>query len=317
MVGARLDGGIGCRERTAGLVRKSCADCGSLCLDTEHRCWACGGNHFAAPGTAAGDRTVSLGEAQDQTLSWMGVRRPQAGLLYLGAATLFAFFLGTVGFWIGRASAPETAPAPAVKPPASFQPVALPAPPTPLQVPQQPAPAPGPSFTVTPLPPPTSDPAVSVRSAPRRRPRRSTSTAQPDLDPQMPILQPAPQPAPGPASAQRPPAIITQHTPVAPVPAPVPLTISPSPNRAVVQITNEDTRPVEVSLKGTDTRVLIAAGDSFPISLKPGTYSLQATSRSAAPGESALELSPNRTYSFSIRRKQDGGRDALSVHASD
>lgn len=311
-------GQVGNSERTAGVVRKSCADCGSLCLDTEHRCWACGSTRFALPGTVVGDRTMSLGDAHEQTLSWMKVPRPQTGLFYLGAASLFALFLGSVGFWIGRASAPETAPPPTVKPPAAFQPVVLPAPPTPLQVSQQPAPAPGPSFTVVPQPPPTTDPSVTVRSAPHKRPRRTAAQPAPStFEPQMPILQPAPQPASGPASAQRPPVIVTQRAPLAAVPAPVPLTINPSPSRAVVQVTNQDAHLVEVSLLGTETRVLIGAGDSFPLSLKPGTYSLQATSRSAAPGQSTLDLSPNRTYSLTIRRKQDGGKDTLALETGE
>src|SRR5688572_13271408 len=108
--------------------RKTCATCGHTCLESESRCWACGGDTFDLAGASpVTDRTMALHHPADRTLSWsrsMGsylgaLWPPPVALLYVAGLIAFAFFTTSIGFWIGRASSADEAP-PAVVPPSEL-----------------------------------------------------------------------------------------------------------------------------------------------------------------------------------------------------
>jgi hypothetical protein len=145
--------------------RKLCADCGHPNLESEARCWACGGARFAPSGARpVGEPTISLGVPIDRTMAWSD-RRPAAAAYGLAVAVLFAFFMSVLGYWIGRASSPAGAGA-AVEPAlaSASQPVPLPDPPaSALRWPQSP-----PTFAAPGQMTPTGIDPPRVRIRPKR-----------------------------------------------------------------------------------------------------------------------------------------------------
>jgi hypothetical protein len=298
--------------------RKLCAGCGCLNLETEIRCWACGGIDFAPPGTPiTGERTISLADGAERTMSWDADRQPQLGFLYLAGGIAFACFMAVVGFWIGRASAPEGE----VLPPqpsaagAWEGPVPLPTPPTALKV----APAPGASQA----PPVSIDPPVVViQPKPAAPPRPSARTARgggpapsaagaPVQQPPNPSYPPMAQ-----APQRRMPRIVYQGSAVTPPPASSgsePAFAPPTSTRAIVRLRNDDTQPIDVILEGNGSRsrVQVAPGSVIPLALSPGIYALRAAGRGASSAQSSLAVTPNRTYSLIVDRSRDGGAETL------
>ncbi|MGV3719793.1 MAG: hypothetical protein ACO1SX_02695, partial [Actinomycetota bacterium] len=139
------------------MERKQCADCGEASLESEPRCWACGGFRFVADGfRLAGEPTICLGSAREPTVSWERERKLPMPQLYVLCATACAFFTCVVGYWIGRASAPAVPPPAPASQQAAVPPQPLPRPPTGLAQPSPTAPA-----------APAYDPAVvTVRQKP-------------------------------------------------------------------------------------------------------------------------------------------------------
>src|SRR5437870_2852267 len=108
--------------------RKRCAGCGGLCLESESRCWACGGMAFipAAQPAVDPDRTVGWDPAPARTQA-LAVSEPTPRGFGPGAAIVFVLLVGALSFGIGRASRIHPAPPQAVQAPPPA--LVLPAPP--------------------------------------------------------------------------------------------------------------------------------------------------------------------------------------------
>src|SRR3569833_3076956 len=156
------------------MKRKLCGDCGQPSLENETSCWACGSTHFAGfDQTIIGDRTIYIGQAAEKTTSWTIAARRQPWAVIAGvlAAGAFALFMCVVGYWLGRATAPESRIAREEIP--QIHPVQLPTPPTGLTVP-----AAGINVGVPAQAAVADPPVVSVHSRPRALPAlRAPSSA--------------------------------------------------------------------------------------------------------------------------------------------
>lgn len=297
------------------MERKQCADCGEASLESEPRCWACGGFRFAADDVRlAGEPTICLGSARDATVSWKRERTLPMPQLYVLCATACAFFTWVVGYWIGRASAPAVPPTNPTRQQAAMTPQTLPLPPTSLSQPA--AVAPMPSYY---------DPAVvTVRQKPT-----PGSAAVPGAGTVRPLAggsAMAAQPA-GPVVLQNPnlrsrqnPLVVTQDlskplagaVPPVTLESPIQIMPLPSPGMAVVMLRNNASGAVELEIDGDeDWTVTVAAGSSVPVTLTPGSYHLRAEGDGARSKRSTLALGANRRYSLVIDRKQESGREAL------
>lgn len=290
------------------LERKACAGCGSLSLQSEVSCWACGETSFVAPGTdIPAERTIAISDFGEQTLSWSGARWPWPYTPYAIAAAA-ALFLGFGGFWLGRATQPAAS-AQRIAP-VQLQPQALPTPPTVLALaPFQAAPASA-SAAAAPAPTPDPpDPTVTVRSV--ARPLPGTTPARYAVPgnsgmPQMPVIGHPTARGAGVVSRDQ-----TSGPPLSAAAAAPPI-LSPSKTQAVVLLRNDDSIPVEISVSGADSsRVLIAPGDTVPLPLPAGSYELRASSRGATPASSSLAVVVNRSYTLVVTRKRDSGSDVL------
>lgn len=302
--------------------RKRCADCGEPNLDSEWRCWACGGVRFAPPGAAPDDEpTISLGYASDRTVSWSPDRRIPPRAYYVAGGAALGLLMALVGYWIGRATtagaSPQTPPAVASRP------VALPAP-SPGMIPQTPA------FSAPPEPPIVTVRSTTARNAPLAAPGNLPESAKQPAAPPGPVVYPvprgsveqpsppAPAPQPAPARAASGPRIVSQVRRVAtPAAAPVapagePPLPAPTRSTSVVALRNDASTAVEVKVDGDGTRTAwIPPGGTVPLNLSPGSYQLRASSHGAASAQSTLSLAPNRTYALLVNRMREDGKDIL------
>jgi hypothetical protein len=253
-------------------------------------------------------------------MSWYSGIRWNEGLYAAGAALALALFVGSLGYWIGRASAPgepEQAMAqqePAAIASAAVQPDATPLPPPPVAmntpVAQPTAPAPAPHIV---LPPP--DPArVVIRAKPAlptALPGQPVPAAAAPLVPgaQSPTSFPTYRlaPAPTPVVVQR-----SETPPVAPMPEPSTLVLRPTDSSAVVNLKNDTTSPVRVTLDGNGSRTAtVGAGSTFPIRLSPGAYQLRANGSGMSTGTTTLAIGAGVSYTLVISRQQEQGRETL------
>ncbi|MFN3649161.1 MAG: hypothetical protein ACK47B_06230 [Armatimonadota bacterium] len=294
------------------MERKACADCGSLCLGSERRCWACGSSSFMS--AADDDRTLLAQDASDQTLMLRLRRRPWLVPVALGSAFAVAVFIGTVGYWIGRASSlPEGT---VLGPMAGVFPVP--------DVPSSSAHTPGgggqtlwaPARPVGPSAvTPRERVKVTVRPGERAEARLQDAPAAGAWDArEVPpagemVLPPAYAPPVQPPARTVVPFGPAAAAPSVPVPE-VPLTQPPG-HAAVVEFRNEDAAAVEITVDGEDLRVRVAARGVMPVQLKPGTYRLRASSSGLASDESRLTVTAGKAYTLAVRRQRGASGEAL------
>lgn len=298
-------------RRDPTVERKQCTDCGQSSLQDDLRCWACGGSRFESPDAQlAGEPTICLGQAREVTASWQRPRVVPTAPLYVLCGAACALFTCVVGYWVGRASAPE----PTVQLPpqqtAVMQPVTLPTPPTALTTPGTGSYAPYGGGAVA-TAPPIYDPAVvTVRP-------KSTPTAPPARPVAPPVGAQLPQPTifVNPLVQPRQPAqVVTQAVPGGMPAAPNPPQAAPAPNSsmAVVMLRNSASVAVEVAIEGPEQwTAVVAPGSAIPVNLIPGSYQLRASGDGVRSRRSTLALSANRSYSVVVDRRKDGDRDAL------
>jgi hypothetical protein len=264
----------------------------------------------ADPGKPAGDRTISLGEAREMTMSWDPRRSsPKHAPLYIACGTACALFTCMMGYWIGRASAPVPDGQQGPSYSTQVQPMDLPTPPTGLSVPTPVAGAglPAPRINAAPA---VYDPAVvTIRPkagepvTPARSAALPTSTPHPSVY-QNPVVFPR----------QSPKVTVQTALPAAAAPAPATPQAAPSPSDtvAVVMVRNTAAVPVELSIDGPEQlTAVVAPGSALPVTLPPGTYQLHASRDGLRSRRSTLALAANRSYSLIVDRRQDSGRDSL------
>lgn len=306
------------------MVRKACAGCGSLNLQDESRCWACGDTRFMDDGSGNGsERTLAYNLGLDRTLFWSADRKLPPGTLYVGVGAGVALFMCVVGFWIGRASAPADAPPEVAAAPA--EPVRLPVPPAeltptysytpPVAAPSTAAPsaaAPGVGAVRSVVP--QEDPVVTVRP----RPQMPAASVQPPAHLAGVPGTPPPTVTYQVAAPRRPTANVTRTpTPGAeagmfPAFAEPVAAARPAAGEALVVLRNEDNAPVDVVIDGNGTRTaIIAPGASVPLNLGVGSYQFRASGKGASSIRSTLALGANRTYRLVINRKDEAGREVL------
>lgn len=299
------------------MQRKLCADCAQSNLESEPRCWACGGTRFVPAGTpVAGEPTIAAGHLAELTRCWKVApgAAPGAGWLYAAGGVSCVLFIGSLGFWLGRASAPATPEPLPVMREAVTQPAAFPGN---LDLPSLESP-PGSALG------PQEPPQVSVQT---REPRRLFSGPRP-------LLGPVPPPvAAGRMAARRGPVQVTRMTmppmgqttasapesaaaslpPLTAPPAGSPL-FRPAAGTAVVTLRNEAPTVVTIAVEGNGSRTaLVAPGGTLPLSLPPGTYTLRATGSDAEPATSVLAVGANQAYSLLIQRRGEGEARALTL----
>lgn len=300
------------------MKRKLCGDCGQPSLENETSCWACGSTHFAGSDqTILGDRTIYIGQAAETTTSWTiaARRQPWAAIAGVLAAGAFALFMCMVGYWLGRATAPDTRVAREEAP--QVHPVQLPTPPTGLSVPTTGLSAGTPAQAAV-----ADPPVVSVRSrpgAPASLPSPATAVIKPVKDP----LGDAPVPLvyQNPRLDRTSNAGVVARVPVAPAtggataPGSAVVAIpSPPRNGATVMIRNSSAVQLEVAVDGsTSQTAVIAAGGMAILNLSSGSYQLRASGGGISSPAATLAVGSGRTYSLSINRHQEGDRDSLSV----
>jgi hypothetical protein len=276
--------------------RKQCAGCGETSLAQDPTCWACGGTRFLQPGVVgAVEPTLALDGDLHRTHAWDEERRPYFALWCVGAGVLFALFLGAVGFWLGRASAPESAASPA---PVAANPLSLPTPPTPL-APASAVPTPRPDWTLPQPPAPAPDPSVRVRTHPGAP---GAGPAPPSHVAPSTVLGPqAPTPGEVTIAAQ-------------PFPGGRPRLPAPTADTAVVGLLNSTEAPIAVSFEGPDTRTAtVAAGGLLPLTLPAGNYQIRVSGGGGEPARSQTTLNGGRTYSLNVDSRKEEGRQMLIV----
>jgi hypothetical protein len=285
------------------LERKTCAACGEFNLKDEGRCWACGSTRFAGAGAQlAGDATICLGDALHTTQEWERQRPTWLPLALVGAGFGFALFMCILGFWIGRASAPESSASAAQ--PASV-PITLPSPPTGIAVTP-----PGSYAPPGPGQPRAADPKVQVRSMPGSAPQAVTPPppATAGVAPST-IVTPTPRP-----SAVIPPTSYVYAPPTVPLPDAQPVMPSASGKTSVVSLRNDSSTAVDVTFEGEDTRTArVGAGSTMPLILPPGSYQLRASGAGAASARSTVILTAGRTYSLTVDGRRENGKMTLVV----
>lgn len=300
------------------MKRKLCGDCGQPSLENETSCWACGSTHFAGSDqTILGDRTIYIGQAAEKTTSWTITARRQPWAVIAGvlAAGAFALFMCVVGYWLGRASMPDSRVVREEVP--QIHPVPLPTPPTGLLVPTAGLNAGVPAQAAV-----ADPPVVSVRSRSGSLPTLqspSNAVIKPVKDPlgdaPVPMVYQNPRLNAGPTAG------IVSRVPVAPAtggatPAGTAVVAIPSPprNGATVMIRNGAAVQLEVAVDGsTSQTAVIAAGGMAILNLSAGSYQLRASGAGVSSPAATLAVGSGRTYSLSINRRQEGDRDSLSV----
>lgn len=298
--------------------RKLCSDCGSVSLESESRCWACGGTYFVPAGDPlvadyTADRTLALGMASDRTMSWpagrpsFSVRTIPPALIYVGGAFCFALFMCVLGYWVGKASTPDLASAGPTELASAAAPMPLPSPPTGLQM----ATAPNPAFA-----PYGDSPVVTVQT---RQGQLSGTPATPPAfvtpvtaSPAAGVAFPGHQPLPADAGAvTRVPSSGSSFF-GGPAPGPLPSIPAPGKDTAVVTLRNDTPVAVQVTIDGEEGRIAtVAPGAILPLILPPGTYRLKASGGGISSVQSSLALAAERSYTLIVNRKQDGGKDTL------
>jgi hypothetical protein len=298
------------------MKRKLCGDCGQPSLENETSCWACGSTQFAGSDqTIVGDRTIYIGQAAEKTTSWTVAarRQPWAAIAGVLAAGAFALFMCMVGYWLGRATAPDSRVAREEVP--QIHPVQLPTPPTGLMVPTAGLSAGVPAQAAV-----ADPPVVSIHSRPGAPPASPASaTIKPVKDPlgdaPVPMVYQNPRLNRGTTAG------VVSRVPVASatgggtVPGATVVAIpSPPRNGATVMIRNSAAVQLEVALDGsTSQTAVIAAGGMAILNLSSGSYQLRASGGGISSPAATLAVGSGRTYSLTVNRHQDGDRESLSV----
>lgn len=312
--------------------RKTCGGCGESSLEHEQTCWACGGRRFLPPGARlAGEPTICMDDIGTRTVMQDRRRKstPVMPLLYTGVGLSFAFFMCTLGFWIGRASAPAPEP-PVVETAAA--PVPLPTPPSGFAaVPQDFVPSgvqAGPALPVPRVHVRTDQTAVAPAPVePATPPSTILPTARPAARPGGQPPQPAgvgialalpaaaqPGPISTPPSVPRSVENVTARPPATtPPPAPRPL-VPPPPqaNAAVVAVRNDTASTISISVEGSDAGATVAPGADVFFPLPSGSYQLRASGGGMSTTK-GLAVANRRTYSLILNHQKNDNRDSLVI----
>jgi hypothetical protein len=292
-------------------ARKTCPHCGTECLESDPRCWACGSSDFNPDPPAADPETTLVGDdaPRDVTLSW---DRPGTRFGWWGAAAAVGAAIavaGGVGFWFGLRSSAVTRSAAAVQAPDAYTTRVLPNPPTRLRTPDD-----QPEVQIRALPPaarashaapsaPTPQPPIASAADPRVfAPPVNRSVGAMPLNPPPPPLGPRVTPLPA--------------APIKPTP---PLALGPESKAAIIALRNDAPVPVELRFDGfngaPDEQVTLAAGAAFEIQIGPGDYRMRAVARDASTDSTKAVFTSRKRYAFVIdgQRDADGGRLALKL----
>lgn len=306
----------GYQDSVLRFARKTCQACGSECLDTDPRCWACGGWDFApAAGAAASadpavdpaggpDRTLTDGDDWQPTLSWRRDRRALAMRRWAmtGAAVAAVGAVAVLGFWVGRSTAPEPPAGAAAVAARPFEPQVLPRPRVEPFVP------PAASVQIHPLPPLPAQNAAPTVSRPF-----GPSVSSPGV-PAWRAAAPAPV-NPTPPVVARPLVTTPPNVPAPPNPAALP----PNSKLAVLSLRNVAPVPVDLRFEGfngaEDSAIRIAAGAAFEFPVGPGDYRLHAIAADCDPGTAKAVFASRQRYAVVVDASQpgSGGRMALNV----
>jgi hypothetical protein len=89
---------------------------------------------------------------------------------------------------------------------------------------------------------------------------------------------------------------------------------SPTATTAVLTLRNESGAAVTVSLEGPGSQTAtVAPGVTLPLVLSAGSYELRASGDGVASPQSRMALSAERTYSVTITRRRDDGKESLAL----
>lgn len=285
-------------------ARKFCQDCGSECLESDPRCWACGGWSFQADGAAPElpvDRTLSDDEVPAEvTHAW---RRPgPSGFWWWTAAAAggTVILAGLIGFWLGRSSAVPVAAAPAPGLPKAFTTQVLPPPPVNSRF------GSGPVVEIRPVP---ARPSFRADQQPiLRAPRVATNT--------LPGYAPPPQNT-NPAPPALEPPRVAPHVAAAAAPGKPPPTALDA-KTALVSLRNEAGVPVELHFDGfngsPDEMISVATGAAFDVPMTAGDYRLRAVSSGAGGDNTKIVLAGRQHYAFVVGAAAGSGAPALKIH---
>lgn len=275
-------------------ARKSCHLCGTECLDTDPRCWACGGWLFDPSAASDGPEPTLIGDDAPPEATIVSRAGPPASwwrsAALAGAALAFA---GGIGFFVGRRSAGSLAPV-VTDPPRAYTSQQLPRPAVDLRV------RGGPTVEIY----PRDFGAQFAPLQPRHGPPSEKSPGEEASGlPPGPVVVRPPVPAgapplavPGRSMAVRPPV---------PAPGPPPrLDLPEAARSAVVLLRNNTPQRVNLSFTGfngaSDQMVSMAPGAAFEMPIDAGDYRLRVSGQDAVPTSVKAVFARRQRYELVI-----------------